>query len=87
MRPGGVRIGTPALTSRGMMEADFDKVSELLHQTCQLALTIQSSMAPELKKLKDWREALARDEWRPQIESLREKVVSFAADYFMPGVF
>lgn len=30
--PGGVRIGTPALTTRGFTAADFEKVAELLHK-------------------------------------------------------
>lgn len=30
MSPGGIRLGTPALTSRGFKEADFVKVLPLL---------------------------------------------------------
>jgi glycine/serine hydroxymethyltransferase len=32
MNPGGVRIGTPAMTSRGLREADFEAVADLLHE-------------------------------------------------------
>merc|ERR1712173_242532 len=84
MRPGGVRIGTPALTSRGFGEADFDKVADFLHRTCQLALEIQNSI-PDLKKLKDFREAMANETWEPKIAALKSEVVAFARDYFMPG--
>ncbi len=28
--PGGVRMGTPALTSRGFVESDFEKVAEFV---------------------------------------------------------
>jgi glycine/serine hydroxymethyltransferase len=30
--PGGVRLGTPAMTTRGLGESDFEEVAELLHQ-------------------------------------------------------
>ena len=32
MTPGGVRIGSPAMTSRGLKEADFDKIADFLHE-------------------------------------------------------
>merc|ERR1712146_460543 len=31
MTPGGVRIGAPAMTSRGLKEADFEQIGEFLH--------------------------------------------------------
>jgi glycine/serine hydroxymethyltransferase len=35
LRPGGLRIGTPAITSRKMKEADIEKVAEFVHRgTC-----------------------------------------------------
>jgi glycine hydroxymethyltransferase len=35
--PGGIRIGTPALTTRGFREADFVHVADLLHRGVQIA--------------------------------------------------
>ena len=34
--PGGVRLGTPALTTRGLDARDFDVVAEFLHRGCDL---------------------------------------------------
>ncbi|CAG8575849.1 1183_t:CDS:2, partial [Gigaspora rosea] len=39
--PGGVRIGTPALTSRSFKEDDFVKVAEYLHRVVQIAIKVQ----------------------------------------------
>lgn len=35
MKPSGIRIGTPALTTRGMKETDVEKVADLIHQALQ----------------------------------------------------
>ncbi|KAJ1661617.1 glycine hydroxymethyltransferase shm1, partial [Coemansia sp. RSA 25] len=40
--PGGVRIGTAALTSRGFKEADFERIGELLHRTVEISLEVQA---------------------------------------------
>ena len=32
LAPGGVRIGAPAMTSRGLQEADFERIADLLHE-------------------------------------------------------
>ncbi len=32
--PGGLRMGAPALTSRGFTEADFEKVAEFVDRCC-----------------------------------------------------
>jgi glycine hydroxymethyltransferase len=48
MSPGGVRIGTPALTTRGFVEADFQKVADLLHEAVTLALAIQAAAPGKL---------------------------------------
>jgi len=32
LRPSGIRLGTPALTSRGLTECDMEKVSEFIHR-------------------------------------------------------
>merc|ERR1712086_573001 len=55
LSPGGVRIGTPAMTTRGCGAADFKKIAEFLDRCCQIALRVQKEKG---KKLKDFEEGL-----------------------------
>ena len=41
LAPGGVRIGTSALTSRSFKEQDFVNVAEYLHRAVQIAISVQ----------------------------------------------
>ncbi|CAA2957026.1 serine hydroxymethyltransferase 4 [Olea europaea subsp. europaea] len=36
LAPGGVRIGAPAMTSRGLVEKDFEQIAEFLHRNSTL---------------------------------------------------
>ena len=36
--PGGIRVGTPAMTTRGLKEADFEKVAEFIDRGVKLTL-------------------------------------------------
>ena len=46
--PGGIRVGTPALTSRGFDEAHFDQVAEFIHRGVGIAKEINGSgMSPQ----------------------------------------
>lgn len=49
INPGGVRLGTPALTTRGLDENDFDQVAEFLHRGSRLALQAQQIAELELR--------------------------------------
>jgi glycine hydroxymethyltransferase len=49
--PGGARIGTPALTTRGFKEADFEKVAEFLHRVLEIAIKVR-----ERQRGREWRE-------------------------------
>lgn len=40
LSPGGVRVGAPAMTSRGLKEADFQKVGEFLMRAVQICLDV-----------------------------------------------
>jgi glycine hydroxymethyltransferase len=33
LKPGGLRIGSPAMTTRGMQEGDFERIAEILHRS------------------------------------------------------
>ncbi len=91
--PGGVRIGTPALTSRGFKEQDFEKVAEFLHQAIQISLNIQSQLAAALPAatengpkpivtLQAFKDAASQNE---ELKKLKEQVEAFAEKFFMPG--
>ena len=83
MAPGGVRIGTPAMTSRGLKEADFEVVGDFLHRGIQLALEIQKKSG---KKLVDFLSALDTDkEVVDKLNALRAEVEAWAGKFFMPG--
>merc|ERR1711959_49967 len=42
LSPGGVRIGSPAMTTRGCGAAEFQQIAEFLDRSCQIALKIQA---------------------------------------------
>jgi glycine hydroxymethyltransferase len=42
MVPGGIRMGTPALTSRGFVEEDFAKVADYFDKAVTIALKVKS---------------------------------------------
>lgn len=79
MTPGGVRIGTPALTSRSFSESDFEQVGEFLHEACVIALSIQASSG---KMLKDFVAAIQNE---PKIAELKSRIEKFARSFPMPG--
>jgi len=53
INPGGVRLGTPALTSRGLKEEDFVTVAEFLDRGYKLSLQAQEVAMQELDRLKE----------------------------------
>merc|ERR1712157_83246 len=68
LSPGGVRIGTPSMTTRGCTESDFEKVAEFLDRVVMIALTIQEEKG---KKLKDFELGVHGNK---DIEALRKDV-------------
>ncbi|GFR45971.1 hypothetical protein Agub_g7443, partial [Astrephomene gubernaculifera] len=71
--PGGLRMGSPALTSRGFVESDFDQVAEFVDR----AVTIAVGLKKQFPKLKEFREALSK-EVPSDITSLKKDVEVFA---------
>merc|ERR1712187_417451 len=80
LSPGGVRIGTPAMTTRGLKQDGFVKIAEFLDRVLQIALQIQNEKG---KKLKDFEEGM---KGRKDIEALRADVQTFASALGYPGL-
>ncbi|KAG1839121.1 pyridoxal phosphate-dependent transferase [Suillus subalutaceus] len=84
--PGGIRLGTSALTSRDMTEEDIKVVASFLHRAVQLSLFLQKEAGSKL--LKDFiRAATAKGSaGAVQVDDLRRDVVGFARRWPLPGV-
>ena len=77
--PGGVRIGAPALTTRKMVETDFEQIADFLHEVLQATIKIQEKSGP---KLKDFVAMLDDD---ADLKDIRSRVNAFATSFPMPG--
>lgn len=82
LNPSGVRLGTPALTTRGMKEPEMERVVKLIHSALTLAKSIQVSSGP---KLVDFKLALASKDNQGKLETLRQEVETFSQQFRLPG--
>ena len=101
INPGGVRLGTPALTTRGLNEEDFEQVAEFLHRGCTLALQAQKVAELEVEAeftagvggrkskkvmLKDFTRVIDHNgDVKAGIKTLKDDVEEFASKFYMPG--
>jgi glycine hydroxymethyltransferase len=79
LSPGGVRVGAPALTTRGFKEEEFRQVAQFLHRAVKFCIEIQEAVG---KKLVDFKAALDGHEG---VAALRKDVNEFASKFPMPG--
>merc|ERR1712032_1124904 len=75
LAPGGVRIGAPAMTTRGCSAEDFKKIALFLDRCCQIALKVQEEKG---KKLKDFVVGLVG---HSDVKALRGEVEAWAASF------
>lgn len=80
LSPGGVRIGTPALTTRGFKEADFEKIGEYLDRVVKICIDVQAKVG---KKLVDFKKEIKSNE---DLKMLSKEVNDFANKFPMPGI-
>lgn len=84
LRPSGLRLGSPALTSRGFVERDFTRVVQFIHKGVELTLEIQKMAGP---KIKDFTDVLNKnEEIGKKVADIKEAVKKFAAQFPMPGL-
>jgi len=80
LTPGGIRMGAPALTSRGFMEDDFVKVAIFFDRAVAIALDLKNT--DEGKKLKGFKEMCAvGPSVHPDLVELRKDVQEFASSF------
>lgn len=84
--PGGIRIGSPAMTTRGLGEKEFVLIADLIHGGVQITLE-SKSLAPGTK-LQDFMKFVLSPEFplRDRVSDLRKKVEALTTRYPIPGV-
>lgn len=81
MNPNGLRVGTPAMTSRGLMEDDFIRIGEFIGEAVAIAAEVQNETGP---KLADFRRAL-KDSPPGKLLALKAEVEDFASRFATVG--
>merc|ERR1711939_1023482 len=73
LTPMGVRIGAPAMTSRGMGEEDFKRIAGYVDQAIKLCKKVQAGLPKEANKLKDFKAEVASGKV-DEIDSLKKEI-------------
>jgi glycine hydroxymethyltransferase len=83
--PGGIRLGTPAMTTRGMDMADMEAIAGLLDRVVHIASRVQGSL--ESKKLVDFLHAVkASEEAQTALAGVKRDAEALAKTFPLPGI-
>jgi glycine hydroxymethyltransferase len=76
-----ISLGTPAMTTRGCLEGDFETIAEFLLRAVQIASNVQRDYG---KLQKDFLRGLEQNR---DVAVLASCVRTFASQFAMPGLF
>ncbi|RLV88878.1 Serine hydroxymethyltransferase cytosolic [Spathaspora sp. JA1] len=78
--PGGVRIGAPAMTTRGLGEEDFKKIVHYIDFAVNYAKELQASLPKDANKLKDFKNAVinGHDE---KLQAIKAEIYAWAGSF------
>jgi glycine hydroxymethyltransferase len=84
LQPHGLRVGAPAMTTRGLVEKDFEEIVGFLDRGINIAVELKNSNPTH--KLKDFKAELIS---KPPaaLMALKKEVQDWASKFPMPGQF
>ncbi|CAJ2509618.1 Uu.00g146440.m01.CDS01 [Anthostomella pinea] len=83
LTPCGIRIGTPAMTSRGFGEKDFERVADYIDQSIKICKEVQGALPKEANKLKDFKAKVASGEVT-KINDLKKEISAWCHTFPLP---
>ena len=92
MKPGGLRMGTPAMTTRGFQPADFERVGDVVHRAIGIAKRIDKSAREAKEKegrknpgsVAAFKEYLGEGESITELMELRKEVMDWVGTFGLP---
>ena len=82
MNPSGIRLGTPAITTRGLDTTHMQQVIKFITSALELAVEIQQTSGP---KLVDFKKCLHDQKFKAKTKTLKDSVEKFAVQFRLPG--
>ena len=83
LSPCGIRIGAPAMSTRGMGEEDFKRIAGYIDTCIGICKDVQKSLPREANKLKDFKAKVAGGEIR-EINELQKEIAGWAGTFPLP---
>ena len=83
LTPCGLRIGAPAMTSRGMGEKDFERIAGYIDRCIKICKSVQKELPKEANKLKDFKAKVAGGEVE-EINELKKEIAGWAGTFPLP---
>ncbi|GMM33461.1 glycine hydroxymethyltransferase [Saccharomycopsis crataegensis] len=84
--PSGLRVGTPAMTTRGFETGEFEKVADYIDQAVKIAIDLKAEVQGDSPKSLLANFKTAADE-SAKVKQLAEDVKQWANQYPLPGEF
>ncbi|KVI02463.1 Pyridoxal phosphate-dependent transferase [Cynara cardunculus var. scolymus] len=84
--PGGIRIGSPAMTTRGFTEKEFVYIADFIHEGVQLTREVKQAVSGS--KLQDFMKFVAASDfgYTDQISDLQKRVEALTTQFPIPGL-
>ena len=83
LTPMGIRIGAPAMSSRGMGEDDFKRIARYIDTCIKLCKSVQAALPKEANKLKDFKAKVASGDVE-EIKALKKEIAAWAGSFPLP---
>ncbi len=83
--PSGLRLGSPALTTRGFKESDFEKVGDWISRAIKAApgYTLPTEKTERVGYIKKFKAEIKEN---AELKNIREEIKEFTKDFPVPGI-
>ena len=83
LTPCGIRIGAPAMSTRGMGEKDFERIAGYIDTCIAICKEVQANLPKPDNKLKDFKKVVASGNVE-KVNELKKEIAEWAATFPLP---